>query len=176
MSQGGDALAMQPLPLSPGTCLEAVETCISVLDGPVGAVAEVANAAMGAAQGLLHLDEHTRRTPQRSPTGEDDAAGWGLPPRADSSGTMELAVPRLVRGLAKVLAVHAEDPAVMRQACQLLDTVSAGRYKSSLYKPAAKAGEPDFARSLLAGIMTHRDLDDVAWQLLSTLGNLVQIP
>merc|ERR1719421_1196135 len=166
LSQDSGAATMQ-LPLAAATILEAIETCISVLEGPVGAVPEVANAAMGAAQGILLLDEHTRKTPPR-----DEHSGYtdvGLPPRVDSSGTMDLALPKLVRGLGKVLARHAADPAVMRQACQLLDTIAAGRYKSSLNKVSpAKSGDRDFVHSLLSGFITHRDLDDVAWQLLST--------
>lgn len=168
------AVAMQPLPLAPSSCVEAVETCIAVLEGPVGAVAEVANAAMGAAQGILNLDEHARKTPQR-----DESSGYShsLPPLEDSSVSMEAAMPKLVRGVAKVLSVHAEDPAVMRQACQLIDTVAAGRYKLALSKASfVKASDPDFVRSLLTGIVTHRDLDDVAWQLLSTMATLVQFP
>jgi len=42
--------------------------------------------------------------------------------------------------------------------------------------PARGRRDPDFVRSLLAGIITHRDLDDVAWQLLSTMATLVQFP
>jgi hypothetical protein len=89
---------------------------------------------------------------------------------------MEAAVPKLVRGVAKVLAIHVADPAVMRQACQLLDAIGESRYKGALSKVAPQRGDADYILSLLQGISIHKDRDDVAWQLLSTMGALVQIP
>jgi len=152
--------------------MHAIDTCIAVLEGPVGPVAEVAIAAMGAAQGILRLDDYVRK--QRDTTGGD--SGHQLPPREDSSQTMEAAMPKLVRGLSKVLAIHVTDPAVMRQACQLIDAMINSRYKVALYKAMPSRGETDYIHSLLQGISSHRDSDDVAWQLLSTMGTLVQIP
>lgn len=154
----------QPLPLSVATVVSATETCIAVLEGRVSSVAEVAIAAMGAAQGMLRLDLHPKQ-PQYE--------GNGLPPREDSCATMEAAVPKLIRGISKVLLIHASDPAVMRQACQLLDAIGDTRYKSALSKVQPQRGEPDYVLSLLEGINMHKDRDDVAWQLLSTLGSLL---
>jgi hypothetical protein len=89
---------------------------------------------------------------------------------------MDAALPRLVRAVAKVLGIHVADPAVMRQACQLLDAIGESRYKGALSKVAPGRGDQDYIYSLLEALKIHKDRDDVAWQLLSTMGALVQVP